>query len=102
MVTVDVPVVAVPLAASVKVLLANDAVTPLGMPAAVKVTALLKPPDGVMVIVLEPLAPCVIARLLGDAERLKSGVGAAAAASTDVDVYIPLLLVEWGSAIPLA
>jgi hypothetical protein len=61
------------LAASVKLLLANDAVTPLGMPNALKLTALLKPPDGVMAIVLEPLAPCVTARLLGNAERLKSG-----------------------------
>jgi len=48
-------------------------VTPLGTPAAVNVTALLKPFDGVTVIVLEPLAPCATARLVGDAERLKSG-----------------------------
>src|ERR1700681_1827134 len=72
MVTVAGPVVAVLLAANVKVLLANDAVTPLGTPATLKVTALLKPFDGVTVIMLEPLAPCVTARLLGDAERLKS------------------------------
>jgi hypothetical protein len=82
MVTVEVPVVAVPLAASVKLLLANDAVTPLGMPVALKVTALLKPFDGLTVIVLEPLAPCVTARLLGNAERLKSGVAAAAGVMT--------------------
>jgi hypothetical protein len=82
MVTVEFPVVAVPLAANVKALLTNDAVTPLVMPAAVNVTALLKPPDGVMVIVLEPLAPCVTARLVGDAERLKSGVAAVAGVIT--------------------
>jgi hypothetical protein len=68
-------VVAVALAASVKVLPANVAVTPLGTPDAVKVTALLKPLEGVVVIVLEPLAPCVMATLLGEAERLKSGDG---------------------------
>jgi hypothetical protein len=74
-VTVLVPVVAVLLAASVKVLPANAAVTPLGTPDAVKVTALLKPLEGVVVMVLEPLAPCVIATLLGEAERLKSAAG---------------------------
>jgi hypothetical protein len=77
-VTVEVPVVAVLLADSVKALLANDVVTPLGMPAAVKLTALVKPFDGVTVIVLDPLAPCVTARLVGAAERLKSGGTAAA------------------------
>ena len=84
MVTVEVPVVAVPLAANVKALLANDAVTPVGMPNALRLTALLKPPDGVMVIVLEPLAPCVTARLVGDAERLKSGD----AAVPGINVYM--------------
>jgi len=80
MVKVEVPVAAVLLAASVKVLLANDAVTPLGTPDAVKVTAPLKPFDGVTVIVLVPLRPCVTLRLVGEAERLKSGVAEAAAA----------------------
>jgi hypothetical protein len=87
MVTVEVPVVAVPLAASVKVLPTNEAVTPLGMPAAVNATALLKPPDGVMVIVLEPLAPWVTARLVGDAERLKSG-GTGAAFTVRLTVVV--------------
>ena len=72
--------VAVLLAASVKALLANDAVTPLGTPDAVKVTAPLKPFDGVTVIVLVPLRPCVTLRLVGEAERVKSGVAEAAAA----------------------
>jgi hypothetical protein len=84
MVTVEVPVVAVLLADSVKALLANDVVTPLGMPAAVKLTALVNPFVGVTVIVLEPLVPCVTARLVGDAERLKS----AAAAAAGVSVYM--------------
>jgi hypothetical protein len=80
-VTVTVPVVAVPLAASVSVLVAvagfglNDAVTPLGRPDADKLTLPLKPFCGVIVTVLVPLAPCVMLKLLGDAERVKFGFG---------------------------
>ncbi len=75
-VTVTVPVVAVLLAVSVKVLVLavllglNDAVTPLGRPEADKPTLPLKPFCGVTVMVLEPLAPCTIVTLLGDAERV--------------------------------
>jgi hypothetical protein len=75
MVTVAVPVVAVPLAVNVNVLVAvagfglNDAVTPLGRPDADKVTAPLKPFCAVTVIVLVPLAPCAMLRVVGDAER---------------------------------
>jgi hypothetical protein len=55
----------------------KDAVTPVGKPGGAKLTVLLlKPPDGVIVIVLVPLAPCAIVRLLGNADRLKSGVAA--------------------------
>ena len=59
----DVPVVAVLLAASVKVLVAvagfvpNDAVTPFGRPDAAKVTLPVKPFWGATVMVLEPLDP---------------------------------------------
>jgi len=76
-VTVTVPVAAVLLAVSVNVLMLtvllglNDAVTPLGRPDADKLTLPLKPFCGVTVMVLAPLAPCVILRLLGDAERVK-------------------------------
>ena len=76
MVTVTVPVAAVLLAVSVNVLVLavllglNDAVTPLGRPDADKLTLPLKPFCGVTVIVLAPLVPCVIAKLLGDAERV--------------------------------
>ena len=79
MVTVAVPVVAVLLAVNVKALELvalvglKDAVTPLGKPDAVKLTLPLKPFCGVTVIVLVPLAPCVIAKVLGDAERVKFG-----------------------------
>ena len=75
-VSVTVPVAAVPLAVNVNVLEAvaglglNEAVTPLGRPDADKLTLPLKPFCGVTVMVLEPLAPCVMLRLLGDAERV--------------------------------
>jgi hypothetical protein len=74
--TVTVPAVAVPLAVSVRVLVVvagfvlNDAVTPLGSPDADKLTPPLKPLCGVTVILLVPLVPCVMVKLLGDAERV--------------------------------
>ena len=81
-VTVTVPAVAVLFAVSVKVLVVvagfalNDAVTPLGKPDADKLTLPLKPFCGVTVIVLVPAVPCVIVKLLGEAERAKFGAGA--------------------------
>jgi len=81
MVTVTVPVVAVLLAVSVKVLVAvagfglKDAVTPLAKPEADKLTLPLKPFCGVIVMVLVPLAPCVMVKPLGEAESVKFGVG---------------------------
>ena len=60
-VTVKVPVAAVPLAVSVSVLVPvvlvglNDAVTPLGRPDAVKPTLPLKPPAPLTVTVIAPL-----------------------------------------------
>ena len=79
MVTVTVPVVAMLLAVNVNVLVLvvllglKDVVTPLGRPEADKLTLPLKPFCGVTVIVLVPLAPCVMARLFGDAESVKFG-----------------------------
>ncbi len=84
-VTVTVPVAAVLLAVSVNVLVLavllglNDAVTPLGRPDADKLTLLLKPFWGETVIVLVPLAPCTIVKLLGEAETAKFGGGATGA-----------------------
>jgi hypothetical protein len=81
MVTVAAPVIAALLAVSVRMLVVvagfvlNDAVTPLGKPEADKVTLPLKPFCGVTVIVLVPAAPCVIVKLLGDAESAKFGAG---------------------------
>ena len=81
-VIVAVPVVAVLLAVSVRMLAdvaglgLNDAVTPLGKPDAEKFTLPAKPFCGVIVTVLVPLAPWVMLRLLGEAERMKFGSGA--------------------------
>ena len=80
MVTVAVPVVAEPLAVRVSVLVVEAglglkaAVTPLGRPEADKLTVLLKPFCGVTVMVLVPAAPCVMLKLVGDAERAKFGL----------------------------
>ena len=74
-VTVTVPVAALTLAASVNVLVfavlvgLNDAVTPAGRPDADKPTLPLKPFCGLTVIMLVPLAPWMIVKLFGDAER---------------------------------
>jgi hypothetical protein len=48
----------------------NDAVTPLGRPEADKPTLPLNPFCGVTVIVLVPLVPCVMLRMLGAADRM--------------------------------
>lgn len=75
-VTVAGPVVAVLLAVNVNVLVVvalvglNEAVTPLGRPDADRATLPLNPFCGATVIVLEPLSPCVIVKLFGDAERV--------------------------------
>lgn len=80
MVTVAVPVVAVLLAVNVSVLVEvvgfvpNTAVTPLGKPDAVRVTLPVNPPAGVTVIVVAPLLPWVMVRLLGESESVKLGV----------------------------
>ena len=78
-VTVTVPKVAVLLAANVRVLEPaaglglKEAVTPLGKLEFDKETLLLNPFAGVMVIVLLPLEPCVTVKLLGEADKEKSG-----------------------------
>src|SRR5215467_3665888 len=80
-VTVAVPVIAVPLAESVRVLVAvagvglNDPVTPLGRPDTDRATLPLKPFCGVIVTVLVPLAPSTTVRLAGEAESVKFGLG---------------------------
>ena len=81
-VTVTVPVVAVLLAESVSLLEVvaglelKEAVVPLRMPEADKVTLELKPFEGVMVMVVVPLVPRAMLKLVGDADSLKFGGGA--------------------------
>ena len=79
MVTLVVPVAAVPLAVNVNVLVPvvfvglNDAVTPPGNPEADRFTLPLKPLRSLTVIVFVPLAPCTMERLFVEDNRLKSG-----------------------------
>jgi hypothetical protein len=65
--------VALPFAGGVTGLVANEAVTPLGNPLALRVVAESNPPVLVMVIVLVPLFPCVTVTEVGDALTLKFG-----------------------------
>jgi hypothetical protein len=108
MVTVAVPVTAVAPAVKVSVLLLvagsglNAAVTPLGKPAAERVTLPLKPFAGVMLIVLVPLLPCVIVTALGEAERLKVFAGFTVRLSTVVFASVPDLPVIITVTVPVA
>jgi hypothetical protein len=76
MVTVAGPATAVLVADSVNVLVLaaglglKAAVTPVGKPVADKVTLPLKPFSGETVMVLEPLPPCAIVKLFGEAESV--------------------------------
>jgi hypothetical protein len=115
MVTVTVPVVAELLAVSVNVLVLvavlglKDGVTPLGRPVADKLTLPLKPFCGVTVIVLVPLAPWAIVKLLGDAESVKFGTGTAFTVRETVvafdklpDVPVTVIVTVPVVAVPLA
>jgi hypothetical protein len=79
-VTVAVPVVAVALAVNVSTLVPvvglvpNVAVTPLGRPDAASVTLPVNPFTSCTVMVLVPLLPCVMVKLLGESDSVKLGV----------------------------
>ena len=81
-VTVNVPIAAEPDAVRVRLLLAvagfvaNVAVTPLGTPEALKVTLLLNPFAGLIVMVVEPNDPCRTIKVAGEADKVKPGWGA--------------------------
>jgi hypothetical protein len=83
MVIVLVPVVAVLLAVNVRTLVdvvgfvPNAAVTPLGRAEVDSVTDPVKPFDGVTVIVLLPLVPCLTVKLAGEADSEKLGAAGA-------------------------
>jgi hypothetical protein len=93
-VTVEVPVVAVALAVNVKTLVEvvglvpNVAVTPAGSVEVERLTLPVKPPEGVSVIVLLPLPPCVTLTLVGEAESEKFGVATAFTVSETVVVWV--------------
>ena len=76
-VIVAVPIAAVEEAVSVKVLELmalvelKEAITPFGKPEADKPTEPLKPFCGAMVIVVDPLVPCMRVKLAGAAESVK-------------------------------
>lgn len=94
-VTVDVPFAAVELAVKVTVLLVvaglgtKLAVTPLGKPEADKVTLLLKPLDGVIVIALVPVEPSTTVKLLGLADNTNVGEALTVRAILVVSVRLP-------------
>jgi hypothetical protein len=113
MVMLPVPKVALLLAVKVRVLepLAGfglkEGVTPPGKPEADRLTLPLKPLDGVMVMVLLPFAPCVTVRLLGEAEREKSGCAGGAVEFTVrpmvvVCVTMPAVPVTVAVAVPVS
>lgn len=91
-VTVLVPVAAVLLAVNVRTpvevigFVPNEAVTPLGRPEADSVTEPVKPPEGVSVMVLVPVVPCLTVKLAGEADNEKSGVATAFTVSETVVV----------------
>jgi len=87
---VEEPVGAVLLAVTVMTFEAKEAVTPEGRPDAAKATVPLNPFCGVTVIVEEPLVPCEMAKILGEAERVKLGVAAALTVRLRVVVCVRL------------
>ena len=107
-VTVTVPVDAVLLAVRVSELVVavlpglNEAVTPVGRPEADKVTLPLKPLCGVTVIALAPLEPCLIVRLLGEAERVKFGGGFTVSETVVAFVKLPTVPVMATATVPVA
>lgn len=68
----------------------NVAVVPLPMPEAERVTLPVKPPEGVMVIVLVPWDPRVMLRLVGEAVRAKLADAGAFTVSEIVVVSVML------------
>ena len=80
-VTVEVPIAAVPVADNVKRLLDDVGfvpklpLTPPGRPDTLKLTLLLNPFKGLIVMVVDLAAPCKSVKLVGDAESVKLGCG---------------------------
>ena len=107
MVTATVPVVAVLLAESVSELVfvvltgLNDAVTPFGRPEADRATLPLKPLRALSVMVLTPLEPCVMVRLLGEVDSVKFGGGLTVSERVVAFVKLPAVPVMVTVTVPL-
>ena len=107
MVTVAVPVVAVPLAVNVSVLVPvvlaglKVAVTPAGNPDAERLTLPVKPLVGFTVIVLVPLLPCVTVKLDGAADSVKFGAGFTVRVTVVVWLKVPDVPVIVTVAVPV-
>ncbi len=67
------------------------AVAPPGNPLTLKLTAAVKPPEGVMLTVYVVPAPCTMVCEAGAAERLKSGAGLTVSVTNVVCVRVPLI-----------
>src|SRR2546427_6895278 len=76
------------------------AVTPPGNPLTLKVTAAVKPPEGVMLTAYVVPAPCTTLWEAGLAERLKSGAGLTAKVTDTVCVRVPLTPVRSDEQLP--
>jgi hypothetical protein len=107
-VTLAVPVAAVALAVSVKVLVEvvgfglNPAVTPLGKPEALKLTLPVNPFVGLTVMVLLPLVPCVTVTLFGDGASVKFGLPGAQPVKMNDPMFVcqlkvPLTFSYWST-----
>jgi len=94
-VTVAAPAAAVALAAKVNVLAVdalaglNDAVTPLGSPETVRLTAPLNPLAGPTAILAVPVAPCTMVTAVGVACRLKAGAAVTVRLSATLALRFP-------------
>ena len=66
------------------------AVAPPGNPLTLKVTAAVKPPEGVMLTIYAVPAPCTTLWEAGVAERVKSGAGLTVRVTDVVRVRVPL------------
>jgi hypothetical protein len=106
-VTIADPVVATLLAISVNVLEPvdgfglNNAVTPLGRPDADNVTLPVKPFSGVTLIVVAPLPPCGIPKVLSSEESVKFAPGFTVTETVAVCVKPPTVPVTVTVAVPV-
>ena len=96
-VTLELPSDAVLLITKVRILVVvvllglNEALTPFEKPEADRLTLPPNPFSGLTVMVLVPLPPRRMLRLLGDAERLKLGCGVMVRVIDVVCVVLPLV-----------